>query len=49
MKILVTGGLGSIGYVLVNFLKNHYDVYFCDLPHFNEKIISDVMFQVLIN
>lgn len=37
MKILVTGGLGSIGYVLVNFLKNNYDVYFCDLPHFNEK------------
>tara|TARA_B100000900_G_scaffold138708_1_gene117607 strand:+ start:83 stop:1024 length:942 start_codon:yes stop_codon:yes gene_type:complete len=37
MKILVTGGLGSIGYVLVNFLKKYYDVYFCDLPHFNEK------------
>ena len=37
MKILVTGGLGSIGYVLVNYLKNEHDVYFCDLPHFNEK------------
>ena len=37
MKILVTGGLGSIGYVLVNKLKSKYDVYFCDLQHFNEK------------
>ena len=37
MKILVTGGLGSIGYVLVNYLKKEHDVFFCDLPHFNEK------------
>ena len=38
MKILVTGGLGSIGLVLVNKLKqNNNEVYFCDLGHFNEK------------
>ena len=37
MKILVTGGLGSIGYVLANKLRNKYDVYSLDLPHFNEK------------
>ena len=37
MKILVTGGLGSIGYVLVSKLKLKHDVCFCDLQHFNEK------------
>ena len=38
MKILVTGGLGSIGYVLVNKLKQiNNEIYFCDLNHFNEK------------
>ena len=37
MKILVTGGLGSIGYVLVNKLKTICDVFFCDIGHFNES------------
>jgi len=40
-KILVTGGLGTIGYVLVRELKKRgYDVWVCDLKHsFNEKYI----------
>jgi len=34
MKILVTGGLGTVGHVLVKELRNRgNDVWICDLPH----------------
>ena len=41
MKILVTGGLGSIDWFYIKLKQNNNEVYFCDLGHFNEKIIID--------
>ena len=38
LNVLVTGGLGSIGYVLVDDLKKkNYNVFFCDIAHHNAK------------
>lgn len=37
MKILVTGGLGTVGRVLVEELrKRRHEVWFCDLPHHHD-------------
>lgn len=37
MKILVTGGLGTVGSVLIKELQmNGHDVWFCDLSHFHD-------------
>ncbi|MFQ5441627.1 MAG: NAD-dependent epimerase/dehydratase family protein [Thermodesulfobacteriota bacterium] len=37
-KILVTGGLGTVGHVLVRELaKRGHDVWICDLPHHHEE------------
>ena len=38
MKILVTGGLGTVGSVLVEGLRaKGYDVWFCDLFHYHDQ------------
>ena len=49
MKILVTGGLGSIGYVLVNYLKKRTRRFFVIYLTLMKKIILDAISLVLIN
>jgi len=38
MKILITGGLGTLGYPLVEELRNRdFEVWFCDKFHYHDK------------
>jgi len=38
MRILVTGGLGTVGHVLVKELEQRgYEVWICDLPHYHRE------------
>ena len=46
-KILVTGGLGTVGTVLSTELKARgNDVWFSDLSHYHDQNTSDVMLVV---